>query len=345
MKTLRTLLLVLVPFIANTQTSQSIFDLLSNEDYTAVNMELDWSAVTSDLRNEDKHHAHLTFKDAEGTKQAWDIKVKLRGKFRRMKCTETPPFKLYFDKKDLASAGLTKHNDLKLVNFCYSDKEIAKDILLKEYLAYKMYGAITDISYRVQLLKITYKDTVTGDKIKQWAFLIEDTAQVRDRLSADKLSKDELVHLDSFDKNQVRIMALFQYMIGNADWKLQIEKNVKIIKQKNQLLAIPYDFDFSGFVNAPYARPNSNYSLTSVKDRIYLGFPKDVIHLDPTIDLFESKKKTLYKLVKTQKHLSWDSKVEIFSYLDEFFNELNVKNIVRTVPIEDDTEERSSTVK
>jgi hypothetical protein len=35
---------------------------------------------------------------------------------------------------------------------------------------------------------------------------------------------------------------------------------------------IPYDFDYSGFVDAPYAVPPEGVSVTSVKSRHYRGF-------------------------------------------------------------------------
>ena len=38
------------------------------------------------------------------------------------------------------------------------------------------------------------------------------------------------------------------------------------------LLAIPYDFDMSGFVHTPYARPETGLGIDDVRQRLYQGF-------------------------------------------------------------------------
>ena len=50
-------------------------------------------------------------------------------------------------------------------------------------------------------------------------------------------------------------MAVFEYLIGNTDWSAVGSHNVRLIKCKDYPLPLPiaYDFDYSGFVNAPYA--------------------------------------------------------------------------------------------
>lgn len=339
MNLLRTFLVLLLPFTTLANTLPSIFDELSYEEVLSVDITLDKNALAANIRSEEKHPGILSYKDADGTLQNWDIKIKLRGKFRRMRCTETPPLKLYFDKTTLKENGLAAYNDLKLVNFCASDKLEAKELLIKEYLAYKMYNELSDESFRVQLLKINYIDSVTGKKSKKWGFLIEDTAQVRARINAQKKSKGASLNQDQFNAAQVQTMALFQYMIGNTDWRLEMEKNVKIVVQNDELLAIPYDFDFSGLVNPSYGIPNGNFGLTSMTERVYLGFPNDISELQNSIDLFEMKKKALYTLVKRQKHLSWEGKESIYIYLNEFFDNLNTKTIIRAIPLAENAAE------
>ena len=48
-------------------------------------------------------------------------------------------------------------------------------VLTQEYLSYRTYNQLTDHSFRVRLLKITYKDTAGGqDPITRLGFVIED---------------------------------------------------------------------------------------------------------------------------------------------------------------------------
>ncbi len=55
-------------------------------------------------------------------------------------------------------------------------------------------------------------------------------------------------------------MAIFNYMIGNTDWSVPNQHNVRILSQSNAErpnlgIIVPYDFDYTGLVNADYAVP------------------------------------------------------------------------------------------
>jgi hypothetical protein len=57
-------------------------------------------------------------------------------------------------------------------------------------------------------------------------------------------------------------------MIGNIDWSAVYQHNIRVIQSGNDpYIALPYDFDMSGFVNAPYAQ--------STRQRVYRGFCRD----------------------------------------------------------------------
>ena len=65
---------------------------------------------------------------------------------------------------------------------------------------------------------------------------------------------------------------LFEYMIGNTDMSIWALHNVRLIQKPNRtLIAVPYDFDLSGLVHAPYATPDRRLGLRSVVDRMYRG--------------------------------------------------------------------------
>lgn len=300
----------------------SIFDEISYTETIDLKLEVDMAALTGDMRSTAKHQAKLSFLDKDGQTQIWDTEVNLRGKFRRMNCSEVPPLKINFDKDDLKNAGLLKFNDMKLVTHCVEDEAIAKELLLKEYLAYKLYNLLTDESFRVQLLNITYADTRTGESKTQTAFLIEDTAQLRARLDAKKCKEKIGVPIDHFDKEQVSTAALFQYMIGNLDWNLATAQNVKLIRKNHKVLAIPYDFDFSGFVNAPYALMNSNVGQTKRKERIYLGLAKSQKNMQAEIAFFKGKKETLLTYINEFKLLKRNSRKEISNYIKSFYSSI-----------------------
>jgi len=116
---------------------KSIFDVMNYQEVLSVTLEADFAAIDASRRSADSHKAVLTFQDEQGIEQTWNVKLKNRGNFRRMKC-EMSPLKIEFKKKDLKAAGLAKFDDMKMVTHCVRNKSEAKALLKKEYLAYKL---------------------------------------------------------------------------------------------------------------------------------------------------------------------------------------------------------------
>ena len=299
---------------------KSIFDLMNYQEVLDLTLEADLATLKVDRQNTSSHPAKISFKDISGASQEWDLKIKLRGAFRRMKCTDIPPLKLNFKKSELEEAGLARFDDLKLVPQCFTDQAAAKETLLKEYLVYKLYNEVSDYSYRVQLVRITYVDKGSGEKDKQWAFLIEDTAQLRARVQAEKMKEQYNLPIDSFHLAQARLVGVFEYMIGNGDWSFSNVKNVNFLRKKGKIIPVPYDFDFSGIVNAHYAIPNSSVGQRALRERIYLGFENDPGLLHSTVYHVVGKRKRLEKVILDFKLLSYGSRLEVLSYLRSFFD-------------------------
>ncbi len=75
----------------------------------------------------------------------------------RPKC-EYPPVRLNLKKSQTKGTLFDKQNKLKLVIHCdYSEQY--EQVVLREYLAYRILSAITDMSFRVRLLHVTYFNT------------------------------------------------------------------------------------------------------------------------------------------------------------------------------------------
>ena len=306
---------------ANPGATKSIFDLMTYKEVMEVTIESDFENLKYDRRNEEYQVAKMTFKDETGTVQNWDAKVKIRGKFRRMNCSDIPPLKIKFKKSELEAAGLARFNDMKLVTQCIADKYLAQELVKKEYAAYRLYNEVTENSFRVQLLKITYVDSNTGEKRKEFGFFIEDTAQLTSRLNLGKCEECLGQPFESFDTDAIRLASVFQYMIGNSDWNIMHGRNIKIMHKGDKLIAIPYDFDFSGLVNAPYAVPSSAHGIPNVRARIYLGFEEDTAGLYNTLYSIYGNRIQLKSIIGDMKFLSREARSEMRDYLDEFFED------------------------
>ncbi len=308
--------------LTNNPDKKTIFDKLVRQgDVLDITITTDLKSLIEERRTEDFLDAKLIYQDQNGNEVIKDMEVQPRGKFRRRVC-DFPPVKLKFPKKKLEAAGLNREfNDLKLVTHCVDDKGIGNEYLLREYLAYQLYSELTPNSYRVQLVKITYEDSEGKmGKIRRYGFIIEDTDEMAARVGGLEFEQMN-VSIDSISAKDESIMALFQYMIGNADFNMVMLRNVKLVKPENggKSIPVPYDFDFSGLVNTSYAIPQGDIGLTSIRDRLYLGNPVDQETMRGTLGYFLAKKSFLLDKVDNFTLLSRDARLDITNYLKTFF--------------------------
>lgn len=317
------LYLAAIPFAAIAQ--QSIFDeLYRGDEPIEIEIEAALVELIENRRLEEPQPSSFVFENTRGQKRAFGVKLAQRGKYRRRTC-EFPPFSLNFSKDELKQQGfIPKYDKLKLVTHCLDDKQVGQDLVLREYLSYKLFNELSSASYRVQLAKVAYLDSNREiGRIKRFGFLIEDTDEMALRLGGEECEDCINPPDSSIAASTENVMAVFQYMIGNADWSLPMMRNLKIITpfDGGGLIPVPYDFDFSGLVNAPYALPNSDYGLLSVKQRVFLGNSTSRADLEKTLKLFLTKKERMYEIIQDFKLLSWESRQEIQAYLESFFQE------------------------
>lgn len=305
-----------------TAKTQSIFDEMNHSEMLEITLEADFTTLNENRNTEDYLPGKITFEDKKELSQNWNIKIKPRGKYRRRICA-MPPLKLKFKKDHLEEAGLARDfNDIKLVTHCTENRNESKDLLAREFLAYKLYNELTPYSFRVQWVKVIYVDTNTGKKNKNFGFIIEDKNQLAARMEAVEVDKYGLTGLE-FPTQQEKLMSVFQYMIGNTDWNVSLSKNLKFFQKDETLVPVPYDFDFAGLVNAPYARPNPNFGLASIRERTFMGVHNSSDDLHGMKAYFKSKKSKLFKMVNATKFLAITSREDVSLYLDEFYNQLD----------------------
>lgn len=302
---------------------KSIFDIMTHPNELNITLIFDVQEVIDNRKIDKRYPAALNFIDKRGVSNNWEIEVAPRGVFRRYNCPEMPPLKLNFKKSDLKEKGLSKFDDYKIVTHCLQDPAAAGATVLKEYLAYKYYNTITKNSFRVQLLRINYVDAKTGFIRIHHGFIIEDFALMRDRVGAEKCENPLGINKDEINREEFKKMALFQYMIGNTDWSLRQVRNVKVMLLDGKYVVVPYDFDFAGLVLAPYARVNADYGLTSLRERVYLGFEDDLEDMDKVKKRFKKRKGRLKRKTKYFSPLHKVHKKSVLAYLKSFYKNLD----------------------
>jgi hypothetical protein len=275
-----------------------------------------------DRKGEAKYYpVTLTYNDADSVISI-HINVKTRGHFRRDQSNcSYPPLLLTFS--DTASNSLSifpKHSSLKLVMPCKGDKYV-----VHEWLVYKLYNLVTSESFRARLVKVTLVDQ-NNKKMPSpfYAMLLENEKQMAERNRMMTVKK-KIKPYDTVREPFLR-MAVFEYLIGNTDWSVEYMQNIKFIASDalSKPVTVPYDFDLSGIVDAPYALPAPELKMNSVRERRYRGYCiKDMKVFDSTVAFYNGLRKKIYSLYTDCPLLDEKYKKQTSSYLDEFYSTIN----------------------
>ena len=267
----------------------------------------------------------------DGAERALDVEIRARGNFRRQEdICPFPPYRLNFKKQQVLGTIFEGQDKIKVVSHCKEDDESFASYIHREYLAYKTYNLLTDKSFRVRLARIDYEDTqMDYQKESQVAFLIEHEDSVEDRLDV-KTIEIQFVLPSLYDLEDLCVAELFQYFVGNTDYSFFASEDECCHNGKAFLfkdgsrghLPIPYDFDLSGMVNAPYAKPNPSMKskgVEKVTQRYHSGVAVPDEIWENTIALFQSKKAAIYELWENFEPLDELARAEALDYIDQFF--------------------------
>lgn len=262
------------------------------------------------------------------------IQVCARGNFRRGYC-RIPPMALNF--RNNTSPRLHPLGKLKLVLGC-GVREYDETLLLKEYLVYKIYNMLEEKSFRVRLMKVNYIDTRGKTKpFTQYSFLIEDDGDMAKRNGCKKKDHGQVL-TEATNRELTTKVAIFQYMVGNTDWSVPNDHNVKLIYDRKSETAlpyvVPYDFDYCGLVNASYAVPHELMGTEKVTERVYRGFPRNMDEIQAVLDVFRAQKANIISMITNFAPLGERDRREMKEYLEEFFDMIESKNRVKSAFID-----------
>ncbi len=317
------LIVFTMPALGQVQEPRSVFDLLTANEVLEFELTTDLKLLRDQKNTNEYQSASLSYSVGKKQTESWEIKIRSRGKFRRRVCV-FPPLKLNFPKGQLKEKGLTDEDELKLITHCV-EGEPGKDYLMREFLIYKLFEKLSPVFIRVHPAKIKYIDPNTGEKINAWGILMEDEKTLERRYQADLCEDCYSFPKEAFQKDQLCLVFLFEYLISNTDWSAPMVRNLYMLRPKDGsgALLIPYDFDFSGFVNASYARPNADFRQSSIRERLFIGSDISDEELMPAIELFRSKRKELEAVIREFKQLTGDSKVDLIQFIDGFYLSLD----------------------
>ncbi len=303
--------------------------LFESDETLPVVLELPVADVLRYAKDKPTVDAKLRYVEGDSETEL-SISVTTRGKYRLRNC-RYPPLSLRIRKKQAASTIFEGQRRLKLVTPCRGTAEYRR-YLDQEYAIYRTYNLLTDYSFRVRKLQVTFRDANGRRKDETHeAFFIEPTRSVAARLGMETV-KIPRVTISQMDPQQLSIMTLFQYLIGNTDWSAlkgpgdeDCCHNGKVISPANAAdgwVVVPYDFDQAGIINARYATPGEKLRIRSVRQRVYRGFCRNIEPLDATIALFNEKRVEIEALFANATEKRGTNKSAL-RYIDSFYDIVN----------------------
>ena len=259
-----------LPIILNAQKSD-VSPLFGDKTPLDIKLKVSFKDIKKKTNDSTYLPSVLQYKNTAGSWDSLKIGVRSRGIFRRENCYFTP-LRLKIGKGDAKGNLFEGNKSLKLVLPCQNN-DGKNPLVLKEYICYKMYEIITPYYFNTRLVNIALAE-VDGKKTKNaqlTGILIEDDDIVAKRHQAKVIEMK--LHPRALADTASLYHDIFQFMIGNTDWSTAFQHNAKLIfKEPRIYIPLTYDFDMSGFVDAPYSVVSPELGIANVRERLYRGF-------------------------------------------------------------------------
>jgi len=272
----------------------------------------------------------LSYVGADGNSISLDFDITTRGRSRLELCS-FPPLSISLNTDETPATLFAGQHKLKIVTQCNKGSAYLA-YLLQEYGIYRAYNILSEYSFRVRMLNITYRDSEhkRRDEVHP-AFFIESENEAAQRLGMTKIHSQK-VKVEQLDPVQTSIFGLFQYLIGNTDWSIKKGPGTEDCCHNGKLIGLPgtqknwivlaYDFDQSGLINTKYAMPASGLGIGTVRHRLYRGRCLHNDHLADTISLFNDRRKEIEAELVPQS-LPGKMQRSALSYIEKFYATIN----------------------
>lgn len=289
--------------------SAQIPGLFDQSEILEMNLRADWESFLVDRSDTaDYQRASLSYIQGKG-QQVLPVEIRVRGNFRRKHSVcNFPPIRVKIKKKIGKGTIFEGCTRLKLVTHCQSE-----DLILKEYLVYRLHQLLMGDGFRVRLAKVHYVNKSDNSmRETRFAFFIEPEKMLGKRMQTEVL--EDTVDQKALDRDAVTRLMVFQYMVGNTDWSTLLSKNIRLLPGEQGLRPIPYDFDWSGMVGAPYTGLAEDYDRRCIPP-----FCREVSEYETIRASLLSKEKEAYALIRQFPYLEWEQARPMLQYLKKSF--------------------------
>jgi hypothetical protein len=258
--------------------------------------------------------------EQDGETDTIPVRLRPRGHYRLgVDHCDFVPLLLEFRDRPSRGSPFDGQSALKLVTHCASDSPMYEEYVLREQLVYRMHGLLTAESFRTRLVAASYSDSSDSRwRLSRRALLIEDEDAVAKRAGG-KIRTQRGALWANLDSAAVMSYALFQYFIGGTDWSLTSLHNVRIVQRDDMsYLPLAYDFDWTGMVQAVYARPDPRLRVSRTRDRLFRGPCWSVESYAPAVQQFVALEQALLGLLEVP-GLSAEYRTSTKAWIGEFY--------------------------
>jgi hypothetical protein len=308
--------------------------LFADDTVMKLSIALDFNDLCRPRESEDCEFAAtvLVYGGESGKKHSMPIEIKARGGWRSLKrnCS-APPLWVRFDQDHVAGTPFEGQSVLPLTTHCGKGASLEsmnlgirrvdfEQYLLREFLAYRIYNVLTDLSLRTRLVRISYPDPKRPSRSAlHYAFFTEHFDAAAARTGNERLERGSF-DPERLDAQSAARVALFQFMIGNSDWSIVRERNTMLLQTgQGEQIPVPYDLDMSGLVDAAYAGPPPGLPIDDVRERYFLGHCQPGVDCNALFTDFIAKRGRILELNDRLPGLSRNSRRSAKRYLELFY--------------------------
>lgn len=308
------------PSAAQTSTATAPPSVFASDAPLDLTIRTDLRTLLRD-RGEDRreHDGVARFVQADGSVDSMPVQLRTRGIFRRRPSVcSFPPLRLTIRPRAARGTPFEGERRIKLVTHC-RQSDLYEQYVLQEYLIYRAYALLTDLSLRTRLARITYEDAAGKDKpVTRYAILLEDERRLEERHRM-RLVADTGTAIARLDPVHTTFVAVFQYFIGNSDWSVRALHNIVLLADSlDRIFMVPYDFDWSGVIGTRYAHPDTSLPIKTVQERLYAGYcgpPEDFEQIFARFRQARAAIEALYDLAPLER----GHRERARRYYDDFF--------------------------
>ena len=143
------------------------------------------------------------------------------------------------------------------------------------------------------------------------------------------------------DGDQSMLGGMFNYMISNLDWSAVFFHNAIVVRlEDGRHVTVPYDFDYSGVVNARYAVVPEQLrdEVRRVRQRLYREFCRPQLTFANVSAMFAGKREQVEALYRGFPYYAEPSQAEeALEYYEEFWRVVTEERRFRSEILDDCT--------